>query len=137
MKRKLGRKIISIVLTVVLISLLFVPFYQSSPINEKKTSFPVGWTDDIRITDNAISDRKVQISVDGSEVHLTWRQIIGNMEVFHMHSNDSGKSWANPIQISSSGIGADNPDVAVNNSITHIVWQDWKTPSVEIFYRNS
>ena len=137
MTGKIGRKIISTVLAVGLVSLLFAPFYQSSPIKEKVLGTPAGWTDDIRLTDNAVSDRKVRLDVDDFDIHLTWRRIDGNMEVFHIGSNDSGETWGVISQISNSGVGADNPDISQTNGNTHIVWDDRKTLTAEIYYRNS
>ena len=71
MKLNIGRKIISFALTAVLISLTFTPFYHSTPNIEKTTGFPVGWTDDIRLTFNTTGgDDGQNIAVYQNNVHI-------------------------------------------------------------------
>jgi hypothetical protein len=147
MKRKTGPKMISIVLAAVLISLLSSPFYQSSTIKEKYTGFPVGWTEDIRLSnDTTFPDYYPSIAVDQENVHIVWfyfwgtPQVPGQSDIVYVNSNDAGQTWSNR-QILSPGdpIDVQNPDIAVNGSDNiHMVWHDTRGISnFEIIYCNS
>ncbi|MDD4307622.1 MAG: sialidase family protein [Thermoplasmata archaeon] len=98
---------------------------------------PTGWTDDIRLTNNVITDSSANIVAEGLDVQLSWTRNIGNYEIYHMKSRNGGNTWNTPSQISNSGVSARNSDIAMAGNNVSVVWEDWKTPAWEIFYRNS
>jgi hypothetical protein len=131
---------ISVVITVLLALAFLARSIPSSEIKREITGTPIGWTEDIRITDFSNNDVNVAITVDENDFYLVWERTVvvsSDYEVYFVKSNDSGESWGSPQQISNSGIYATDPDIKTNNSHLHVVWSDWKTPDWEIFYRNS
>jgi hypothetical protein len=141
------RGLTALIALAMMLSMLFAPFYQSSPITEKKTDFPPGWTEDIRLTNNApFPDYYPSIAVDQEKVHIVWfylwgtPQLPGQSDIVYVNSNDAGQTWNNR-QILSPGdpIDVQDPDIAVNGSNNiHVVWCDSRGISTfEIIYCNS
>jgi len=142
MNRKIGQKIISTVLAVVLILLLFTPFYHSSIIKEKNVGNPPGWTDDIRISNNITLewDDEPVISANGNKLHIVWKNTqTGKQEIFYTNSTDCGQTWSNFQQLSlGDPIDSKRPDIGISNDNLHVVWDDTGgIATYEIRYINS
>ncbi len=101
---------------------------------------PDGWSDDQRLTNNSTNDDRVVIDAEGDRIHLAWHHTVtagSDYQIFYMNSSDGGWSWSNPQQISTSNLEGHNPDIGVNDTNVHIVWEDTKSDAREIYYRNS
>ncbi len=101
---------------------------------------PPGWTDDIRLTDNPTNDDRVVIDSEGNSIHIAWHHTVTpgeEYQIFYMNSNDRGYSWGTPTQISSSDLEGHKPSIGVSGDHIHVVWEDTKAISREIYYRNS
>jgi hypothetical protein len=61
----------------------------------------------------------------------------GNEEIYFIASVDSGRTFGDTIPMSSSGVCAIQPDLAVQDSVVHLIWLDYKAENWEIFYRRS
>lgn len=71
-------------------------------------------------------------------VFVTWSDNqFGNDEIYFIASMDSGQTFGDTIQMSSSGVCAIQPDLAVQDSLIHLIWLDYKTEKWEIVYRRS
>jgi len=117
---------------------LLTPLTQSSVSKVESNGTPAGWTVDINLSKNPISDMNPNIVINSSIIHMTWEHWFGGtLETFYMNSFDAGQTWNDIVKISNSGVAAFYPDIGNDENQVHIVWQDWKTIDWEIFYRNS
>ncbi|MFO7671461.1 MAG: exo-alpha-sialidase [Bacteroidales bacterium] len=135
---RIGQRIISTVLAIGLILLLFAPFYQSLIIKEKKTGFPVGWSDHINLSNSSMGDSKCSFSLSGNDLHVVWRHTYvsgSDYQIVHTKSNDGGRTWNQFVNVSNSPLMADNPDVDLFNNNIHTVWNEVSIG--EIYYGNS
>jgi len=142
MTRKIGRKMISMILAVVLILLLCAPFYQSLIIKEKIAGNPPGWTDDIRISNNITLewDDEPVISTNGNKLHIVWKNTqTGKQEIFYTNSTDSGETWSSFQQLSlGDPIDSKRPDMDTSGDNLYVVWDDTGgIATYEIRYINS
>jgi|GEM_PF-1161423 len=136
---KNGSKVTVFVLVVMMTISVFSLPSQSSKYNIESLGIPLGWTDDIRLTNNSDADMYPQLAIYGSEIHMVWfRPVLGISEIFYMCSKDNGLTWINPIQITSSGNLSGNPDIAVDEwGNIHIVWYQGGVGDYEIYYVKS
>ncbi|MCK4266834.1 MAG: exo-alpha-sialidase, partial [Thermoplasmata archaeon] len=112
-------------------------------IKERKTGFPVGWTDDIRLTNDTTQDVTCRIAVEGDIAHLIWEKDTtgagGHYDIFYRNSTDAGNKWSIPIRLTNgtSGVYCRNPDLGISSSDLHVVWDDNDGGGREIKYCNS
>jgi hypothetical protein len=97
-----------------------------------------------RITDgtsNAIklySGPRASIALSGNNVYLTWwDNKTGNNEVFFAASNDNGKNFDKPINLSNAkGASADSQVAAQGNNV-YVMWWDNKTGDWQVISKAS
>jgi hypothetical protein len=79
----------------------------------------------------------VAIAASGDNVYLTWhRNKTGNWEVLFKASNDSGKSFADKVNLSNSTTSDStfmNGIAASGDNAVHVSWNDNKTGNVETY----
>jgi len=81
---------------------------------------------------------RASMAVSQNNIYLTWwDNKTGNNEVFFAGSNDNGKSFDKPINVSNDkGSSADSQVTASQNNV-FVTWWDNKTGSWEVFSRAS
>ncbi|MFO7991590.1 MAG: sialidase family protein [Thermoplasmata archaeon] len=110
---------------------------------EPKPRSPAGWTDDVRLTSDTTEDVDPEIAVNGDDVHLVWEKEVtagtGHYDICYRNSTNAGLSWNTPIYLTdqTEGLYYRRPDIGVNSSNVHIVWDDNNATGREIKYRNS
>jgi hypothetical protein len=113
---------------------------QSSIIEEKTMGTPAGWTDDVKLTNNATPDMYPSIAVYEDNVHIVWLNMwAGQKEIYYINSTDGGITWNSRKRLSlGDPVDTDLPEIVVNKSNIHVVWQDSRgIGPYEIIYCNS
>src|SRR5919199_4930513 len=90
--------------------------------------------------DRVYSGPRASIAVSGNNnIYLTWwDNKTGNNEVFFAGSNDGGKSFGKPINLSNDkGGSADSQIATLDNNNVYVTWWDNKTGSWQVFSRSS
>lgn len=85
------------------------------------------------------SGPRASMAVFGNNnVYLTWwDNKTGNNEVFFAGSNDSGKSFDKPINLSNAKGGSADSQIAASGNNVYVTWWDNKTGSWQVFSRAS
>ncbi|HYZ49738.1 MAG TPA: sialidase family protein [Nitrososphaeraceae archaeon] len=85
------------------------------------------------------SGPRASIAVSGSSnVYLTWwDNKTGNNEVFFAGSNDGGKTFGKPINLSNAKGGSADSQIAASGSNVYVTWWDNKTGSWQVFSKAS
>jgi len=79
------------------------------------------------------------VTVSGSFVVATLNKeyVTGNTEVFIMRSMNNGTTWGPEQRISNANGRSEDPAIAINGSCVHLVWNDNRNTTMEIYYRRS
>ena len=66
------------------------------------------------------------IGVSGDTIHVVWFDITSSTTsvIYYIRSTDSGRTWNNPVPITSVAGNAWNPAIAVVGSNVHVVWRE-------------
>jgi len=116
---------------------------QSSILNNEISGTPIGWTDDIRLTNETTQDVNPSLNLENGHVHLVWEKDTtgagGHYDIFYINSNNNGNDWCNPVRITNGvpGIYCRNPQIGVNDSNLHAIWDDNDAIAREIKYCSS
>jgi hypothetical protein len=78
---------------------------------------------------------RASMAVSGNNnVYLTWwDNKTGNNEVFFAGSNDSGKTFHKPINLSNAKGGSADSKIAASGSNVYVTWWDNKTGDWQVF----
>jgi len=89
--------------------------------------------------DRQYSGPRASMAVSENNIYLTWwDNKTGNNEVFFAGSNDSGKTFDEPINLSNAeGASADSNIAVAQENNVYVAWWDNKTGSWEVFSRAS
>jgi uncharacterized repeat protein (TIGR01451 family) len=94
------------------------------------------WSSPQNLSHNTGDSADPQLAVDkGGVVHVVWvDNTPGTYNIYYARRGNDG-IWSNPLNISSSSMGAFLPQVAVDgNETVHVVWQDHTPDSADIYY---
>lgn len=96
------------------------------------------WSDDQRLTtDNAISEYP-SLALEFQTLHLVWNDDRnGNNEIYYKRSINGGLSWTADTRITNNAGDSYKPSVAVSDTLVHVLWEDLRNSTSEIFYKNS
>lgn len=123
-----------------MLSAMFIPVSGSqNPIN-KTDGAPLGWSDDITLSNLGEQDKYCSIKANGADIHVVWSHTnYGPLEyyLYYTKSNDGGETWEPARNISDkSDFGIIYSDIDVSGQNIHVVWDD-DTGWDGIYYRNS
>lgn len=120
-------------LTLIVISVMFL----------SSTSLISQWLPDTRLTnDTAVSTGSLNngnwIAVSSTSIHVVWRDYRNNSSaVYYKRSTDNGTNWSTDIKINSVDSNAYNPVIAVSGSNVHIIWNDDRNDTTNLYYIKS
>ncbi len=105
----------------------------------------ISWGPDTRLTNAAGNSIGASLSASGSVVHVVWQDDrdgpVGNQEIYYKRSTDNGVSWQAEQRMTNEPAESFNASVAVNGSIVHIIWNDFRdginNGNDEIYYKRS
>jgi hypothetical protein len=84
------------------------------------------------------SGPRASMAVSGSNIYLTWwDNKTGNNEVYFGRSNDSGKSFDKPVNLSNAKGGSADSQIAASGNNVYVTWWDNKTGNWQVFSRAS
>ena len=96
------------------------------------------WLAEKRLTNNSGGSYRPEIAVDESNIYVVWYDnTTGEFEIYFKKSADGGDTWSNTKRITkTSGISA-SPDIGVDGSNIHVVWNDNTSGNNEIYFKKS
>ena len=130
----------SVTIGILILLAMLAPINMSRGIIKITNGTPSGWTDDINLSNDTVLDRNPRIKICSDKINIVWeKQISDHIEIFYRNSTTSGQNWNNPVNLTGgiSGIYCRNPDIGVNSSHIHVIWEDNDAIGREIKYRNS
>lgn len=104
-------------------------FYQQSPDGGEH------WGLETRLTNDPSTSQLPSVSVSGTSVHVVWRDYRdGNGEIYYKHSLDGGLTWSTDTRLTYDPGDSNSSNIAVSDSMMHVVWEDDRTGVWGIYY---
>jgi len=105
-------------------------------------SEPVGWSEDIRLTNNSNSSTLPVVGVWENYVHVFWCERepeppTTTRDIYYQRSSNGGKTWDRPNKLIESPYNSIKPSIAINQNRIHMVWKDDRLANSAIFYTRS
>lgn len=92
------------------------------------------WGDVFRVLESPGISGVPNIAVDGSEIHLVWREVVnGNYETFYTKSSDQGDSWSQEVNLSNDMPMSYNQCIAKLGNKIFVIWERAGSPSINLF----
>jgi len=115
---------------------------------KRSTNCGVSWGPDTRLTNNDSIKYDPSIVVSGSVLRVVWSDerddTTGNhnAEIYYKSSTDGGMSWGPDTRLTFADGGSESPSMAVEDSVIHIVWYDYRNDTTgneytDIYYKRS
>jgi len=127
----------SLMVGVLTLAVLFAPFSIGQNSMKKPNGTPVGWSDDINLSETSQNHVETNLAVCQQNVHVIWCYNPGSTrDILYRKSTDGGRTWGQKITLGSSPDLVRLPDIAISEDRIHVVWEDragWNG----IYYRNS
>ena len=94
------------------------------------------WGPDTRLTFNSANSDAPNITVSGSNVHITWQDTRdGNHEIYYKRSTDGGINWGADTRLTSNSGTSVRSFSTVTGAAVHVVWMDTSPGNWEICYK--
>jgi Tol biopolymer transport system component len=122
---------------------IYVVWNDATPGNgeiyfKRSTDGGTTWSANRRLTNNAGESRRPQISVNGSNIYMVWREeTTGNREIYFKRSTDGGITWSANRRLTNNAGESQDPQISVNGSNIYVVWDDDSTGYREIYFKRS
>jgi hypothetical protein len=92
----------------------------------------------VAMQDLRYSGPRASMAVNANNIYLTWwDNKTGNNEVYFGASNDSGKSFGKPINLSDDKGGSADSQIAATPNNVYVTWWDNSTENWQVFSRSS
>src|SRR5919199_2191174 len=92
----------------------------------------------VAMQDVRYSGPRASMAVNANNIYLTWwDNKTGNNEVYFGKSNDSGKSFGKPINLSDDKGGSADSQIAATPNNVYVTWWDNSTGNWQVFSRSS
>src|ERR687884_36511 len=89
-------------------------------------------------TNRLYSGPRASMAANANNIYLTWwDNKTGNNEVYFGKSNDSGKSFGKPINLSDDKGGSADSQIAATPNNVYVTWWDNSTGNWQVFSRSS
>lgn len=96
------------------------------------------WSDDVRLTNDGAISEYPSMALEFQTLHLVWNDSRnGNHEIYYKRSINGGLSWTADTRITNSTGDSYKPSVAVSDTLVHVLWEDLRNSTSEIFYKTS
>jgi hypothetical protein len=80
----------------------------------------------------------VELAVNGAILHLVWSDArTGAASIYYAVSPNGGTTWSQARSLVNTPLDSRDPQVTVSGSQVHVVWEDWRNNTPEIYYRHS
>jgi hypothetical protein len=105
---------------------------------KRSTDGGLSWGADTRLTNDPADSWDPCLALSDSVLHIVWYDYRdGNSEIYYKRSTDGGTTWGNDTRLTNAADTSENPSVAVNGSLVHVVWEDNRDGNSEIYYKVS
>jgi hypothetical protein len=102
----------------------------------RSTDAGASWESEIHLSNNAGYAAAPNISLSGSNVHITWQDNRdGNFEVYYKRSTDNGINWGSDTRLTNASGNSLRTFSSVIGTIVHVVWMDERDGNWEIYYK--
>ena len=101
--------------------------------------FSAGQSEPVNLSNTRGDSIRVQLYVDGNDVYAAWSDNTpgGIDDIFFTKSNDGGKIFDTPINLSQNNGSSAFPRIVVSESNVYIVWYDYSPGQSDIFFAKS
>jgi len=126
--------LINFISIISLISIFLLPSYLNAQWE---------WEPDINLTNDPAESYTSQnnarcVTYVGSNVHVVWSDNrYGNYEIFYKRSLDNGSNWLEDVRLTDNMSWSGTPSIAVNGSVVHVVWCDFRDEIPALYYKRS
>ncbi len=105
---------------------------------KKSTDNGETWSGDVRLTYHIRPSYDPTMKNHQNNLYLIWEDWYTNTNVCFMYSNNSGKSWTDPIYLTDTEINNYlYSDISVYNDLIHVIWQEDTNNKKITYYRKS
>jgi hypothetical protein len=103
---------------------------------KRSTDAGLTWGTDTRLTNSSGYSEAPNITLSGSNVHVTWQDDRdGNFEVYYKRSTDGGITWGPETRLTNAGGNSLRTFTAVSGTAVHLVFMDERDGNWEIYYK--
>ncbi len=100
------------------------------------------WGADTRVTNDAYASDYPSVAIEGSIIHVVWADLrnatsTDDYEIYYKRSTDGGVTWEPDIRLTNNPSYSGYPGVVVSGSVVHVVWEDDRDGSGDIYYKRS
>ena len=98
------------------------------------------WGEDTRLTISPCWAEYPSMAISGSVIHVVWtdyRDEFGDYEIYYKRSTDGGLSWEPDVRMTEDQAYSGFPDVEASGSIVHVLWEEQRDGSGEVYYKRS
>ncbi|HZV71133.1 MAG TPA: SBBP repeat-containing protein [Saprospiraceae bacterium] len=107
--------------------------YYKRSINNGNT-----WGNDTRLTTNSSTSENPSLVIDFQTLHLAWNdKRDGQNEIYYKRSTNGGLSWTADTRLTNNAGESIKPSVAIADTLVHVIWEDLRNGTSEIFYKRS
>ncbi len=101
--------------------------------------FSAAEVEPVNVSNTSGDSRRVQLVVEGDNVYATWTDDTNGKrdDIFFAKSNDGGKNFDAPINLSQNNGSSAFPRLAVTDSNVYVVWYDYSPGQSDIFFAKS
>jgi hypothetical protein len=105
---------------------------------KRSTDAGVSWGADTRLTNNIALSESPSVAVSGSIVHVVWKDYRDFLSaIYYKRSTDGGINWGTDTRLTNNPTDSWNPSISLSGSFVHVVWEDGRDGSPEIYYKRS
>jgi len=119
--------------------LIFASIILILVLNPLLIQFTSGEGEPVNLSNTGGESIRVQLFVDGNDVYTVWSDdsIGGVDDVFFAKSNDGGRLFDTPINLSQNNGSSAFPRLAVTESNVYVTWYDYSPGQSDIFFAKS
>ena len=118
-------------ISIIVIGIGTAPILLSGPLMEAQAKTSMS-------TAALYSGPRASMAANANNIYLTWwDNKTGNNEVYFGKSNDSGKSFGKPINLSDDNGGSADSQIAATPNNVYVTWWDNSTGNWQVFSRSS
>lgn len=97
------------------------------------------WGSEQRLTANGSISTTPSIAIDSTGIYVVWcdSDSDGIYKIYFIRSTNGGSTWSTETTLINSSGDTRFPHILANNSVLHLIWEDWRSGNAEIYYSRS
>lgn len=123
---------------------LFIAFQSERDGNtenffKRSTDNGATWEPDVQLTDDPSLRQVPAIAAANSNIHIVWQDYRSSLlpEIYYKRSTDNGTTWDVDLRLTVDSLRSIWPDVAVGDSVIHVLWCDDRPGMYQIYYKRN